>query len=45
MSNSVADGKASGYQYAINTGNYRLVYARRFAVNRRMKKILGPDIY
>lgn len=44
MSNSVADGKASGYQYAINTGNYRLVYARRFAVNRRMKRILGPDI-
>jgi hypothetical protein len=43
-SNSMADGKTSGYQYAINTGNYRLVYARRFAVNRRMKRILGPDI-
>lgn len=37
------EGKASGYQYSISTGNYRLVYARRFAINRRMRTILGPD--
>ncbi len=39
------EGKASGYQYYIGTGNYRLVYARRFAINHKMKMILGPDLY
>ena len=38
-------GNASDYQYAINTGNYRLVYARRLAINRKMKAILGSDLY
>ena len=34
-------GETSVYKYIYNTGNYRLVYARRFAVNREMKKILN----
>lgn len=45
MTDASTDGKASGYQYALNTGNYRLVYARRFAINHKMKTILGPDVH
>ena len=36
-------GKESDYHYSISSGNYRLVYARRFAINRRMRHIIGPD--
>ena len=39
------DGKGTGYDYKISTGSYRLVYARRFAINHKMKTILGPDEY
>lgn len=35
-------GKISDYRYGAATGNYRLVYARRFNVNHRVKKILEP---
>ena len=34
-------GETSMYKYIYNTGNYRLVYARRFALNREMRKILN----
>ncbi len=44
-SNISTDGKSSGYTYKLNTGAYRLIYARRFAINHKMKKILGPDEY
>jgi hypothetical protein len=37
------DRQSSGYNYKINTGGYRLIYARRFAINHKMKTILGPD--
>lgn len=36
-------GKTSGYEYTMRTGNYRLVYARRIAINHKMKKIIGTD--
>jgi hypothetical protein len=39
------DGKASDYQYNMWAGNYRLVYARRFAINKKMRAILGADSY
>jgi hypothetical protein len=39
------EGKASGYEYTLTTGNYRLVYARRIALNRKMRKIIGNDPY
>jgi hypothetical protein len=35
-----AEGKTSGYHYSMRTGSYRLVYVRRIAINRHMKKIL-----
>jgi len=35
------EGQTSLYRYIYNAGNYRIVYARRFAVNREMKKILN----
>ena len=34
-------GKEFDYKYTITAGNYRLVYARRLAINRRMKSIIG----
>lgn len=36
-------GKEFDYKYSINAGNYRLVYARRLAINRKMKRIIGPE--
>lgn len=38
-----ATGQFSDYRYNVTTGNYRLVYFRRIALNRRMKRILRPD--
>ncbi|MBN8856034.1 MAG: hypothetical protein BGO55_15110 [Sphingobacteriales bacterium 50-39] len=37
-------GKEFDYKYTITAGNYRLVYARRLAINRKMKNIIGPDV-
>jgi hypothetical protein len=37
-----AEGESSGYKYTMRTGSYRLVYACRLAINRKMKKILEP---
>lgn len=36
-------GKEYDYKYSITAGNYRLVYARRLAINRKMKRIIGPE--
>ncbi|HVW58439.1 MAG TPA: DUF4421 family protein [Puia sp.] len=36
-------GKEFDYRYSITAGNYRLVYARRLAINRKMKNIIGQD--
>jgi hypothetical protein len=36
-------GLEFGYDYTVTAGNYRLVYARRLAINRKMKNIIGPD--
>jgi hypothetical protein len=35
-------GQASGYQYTFISGNYRLMYARRFTLNKKVKKVLSP---
>jgi Domain of unknown function (DUF4421) len=35
-------GNGTGYQYVISPGNYRLIYARHFTLNRRVKKALQP---
>jgi hypothetical protein len=35
-------GTSSDYKYFITTGNYRLIYAKRFALNRKTKKVLNP---
>jgi hypothetical protein len=35
------EGSTSDYKYMFNTGGYRLVYSRRFALNRDMKRILN----
>ncbi len=35
-------GESSGYHYTVDVGNYRLVYARRFSLDRKTKKILAP---
>jgi Domain of unknown function (DUF4421) len=37
-----AIGQFTGYHYNSTNGNYRLVYFRRIALNRRMKRILRP---
>jgi hypothetical protein len=36
-------GKAYDYKYSVTAGNYRLVYARRLAINRKMKTIIGTS--
>ena len=36
-------GKEFDYRYSITAGNYRLVYARRIAIGRKMKQIIGPE--
>ena len=35
-------GPVSGYHYGVDTGNYRLIYARRFKVNRKVRSMLEP---
>jgi len=35
-------GEASDYKYAVATGNYRLIFAKRFLLNRKVKNVLGP---
>jgi hypothetical protein len=35
-------GNGSGYQYQISPGNYRLIYARRFTLGHKVKKVLKP---
>ena len=35
-------GQTSNYNYTANAGNYRLVYARRFTLDRKTKKLLEP---
>jgi hypothetical protein len=35
-------GASSVYKYTVDVGNYRLVYAKRFNLDRRTKKILEP---
>jgi len=35
-------GQTSGYGYTSGVGNYRLVYARRFKLDRKTKKLLEP---
>ena len=35
------EGRTSGYKYLFNTGGYRLVFAKRFAIVHEMKKILN----
>jgi uncharacterized protein DUF4421 len=35
-------GQASNYQYTFLSGNYRLMYARRFTLNKKVKKVLSP---
>ena len=37
-----ASGQYSDFRYNLTTGNYRLIYFRRIALNRRMKRILRP---
>jgi hypothetical protein len=37
-----AKGETSGYRYGIATGNYRLIFAKRFKINRKVRKILQP---
>ncbi len=35
-------GGSSSYQYLIRTGNYRLIYAKRFTINHKVRKVLQP---
>jgi hypothetical protein len=35
-------GPATDYMYRITTGNYRLIFAKRFALSHKQKKILKP---
>src|SRR5450432_2886629 len=35
-------GANMGYNYTVDVGNYRLVYARRFNLDRKTKRILEP---
>jgi hypothetical protein len=36
------NGKSTDYRYTAGVGNYRLIYTRRFALDRKVKKILEP---
>lgn len=40
-SHITTEGQASQYKYMFTTGGYRIVYARRFAVNRETRKMLN----
>jgi hypothetical protein len=35
-------GESSGYHYTVDVGNYRLIYARRFSLDRKTRKLLEP---
>jgi len=35
-------GKSTDYGYVVSVGNYRLIYARRFNLDRKTKQILAP---
>jgi hypothetical protein len=35
-------GEQTGYHFKVSVGNYRLIYARRFNLDRKTKKILAP---
>jgi hypothetical protein len=35
-------GESSGYRYGIATGNYRIIFAKRFRVNHKVRKMLQP---
>jgi hypothetical protein len=35
-------GQSSGYHYTVDVGNYRLIYARRFSLDRKTREILAP---
>ncbi len=35
-------GKSTLYSYDVSVGNYRLIYARRFSLDRKTKKLLEP---
>jgi Domain of unknown function (DUF4421) len=35
-------GAGTNYSYTIGVGNYRLIYARRFNLDRKVKQILAP---
>jgi hypothetical protein len=35
-------GESSDYSYKITSGNYRLVYTRRFSLGQKVKKVLEP---
>ncbi len=37
-----AKGGISDYRYGITAGNYRLIYAKRFRINRKVRKMLQP---
>ncbi|MDP4131259.1 MAG: DUF4421 domain-containing protein [Bacteroidota bacterium] len=37
-----AAGITSNYQYGVATGNYRLIFAKRLRINRKVRKILEP---
>ncbi|PWT71849.1 MAG: hypothetical protein C5B59_17065 [Bacteroidetes bacterium] len=43
VSNQVhVKGQGSDYKYLISAGNYKLIYARRFSLNKKIKKVLKP---
>jgi Domain of unknown function (DUF4421) len=35
-------GPATDYKYTIDAGNYRLIYAKRFTLNKKVRKVLQP---
>jgi Domain of unknown function (DUF4421) len=35
-------GNTSGYRYTVTTGNYRLIFAKRFKLNHKTRKMLQP---
>jgi Domain of unknown function (DUF4421) len=36
------NGESTDYNYTVDVGNYRLIYARRFNLDRKVKQILAP---
>jgi hypothetical protein len=37
-----AKGRTTDYRYGVSTGNYRLIFAKRFKVNHKVRKMLKP---